>query len=206
MKPHEHPVGKKPVEAIPSPDRESLDSKTKGESLLKPSAHSRSTTVIFLLGFLLFLILMWQTGLEDIGQLVLDIGWLIPLVWVPFIFVIVCNSWAWWATFNEPYHHLSFLKIITISILAQAIQLITPSIAQAGELLKIHLLRAAGVPADIGIASVVSAKTTIILTELLFIGIGLFLLPQFLSFDSSLLTSLTIGLVAISLLLTGLII
>ncbi|MDR4494034.1 MAG: lysylphosphatidylglycerol synthase domain-containing protein [Nitrospirales bacterium] len=168
--------------------------------------HSRLTTVVFLLGLILFAILMWQTGIHDIGKLVWDIGWAIPLIWLPFVFVVLGNSCGWWAAFQGPVQPLMFLKLIRISIAAQAIQLITPSIAQAGELLKIHLLRSAGVPLDVGIASVVGAKTTIILTELLFIGFGLFILPKFLAIDASLLTSLTIGLVAISLLFMGLII
>lgn len=204
--PEEPPVKKKPEASTPVPDSEGLKSKGRGETLLKHSAPSRSTTVVLLLGFLLFVILMWQTGIEDIGKLVWDIGWLIPLIWVPFIFITVCNSCAWWATFQGPVQPLLFFRLLQISIAAQAIQLITPSIAQAGELLKIHLLRSAGVPVDIGIASVVSAKTTIILTELLFIGIGLFIFPKFLAIDTSLLASLTIGLAAISLLLAGLII
>ncbi|MGD9852430.1 MAG: lysylphosphatidylglycerol synthase domain-containing protein [Nitrospirales bacterium] len=203
----ERQAKKRPEKSIATPEREKFQQKESQGKFARPSLpHSRFTTVVFLLGFFLFALLMWQTGINDISRLVWDIGWSIPLIWVPFAFVIVCNACAWWAAFQSPVNPLLFLRLIRISISAQAIQLITPSIAQAGELLKIHLLRSAGVPVDVGIASVVSAKTTIILTELLFIGMGLLILPKFLAIDSSLLSSLTMGLVAISLLLAGLII
>lgn len=200
-------VKKRPEESIATPESGILEPKG-GEggpnhSYLRPSKY---TTVVFLFGFLLFALLMWQTGIDDISKLVLGIGWSIPLIWLPFAFVIVCNSSGWWAAFHGPIQPFLFLRLIRISISAQAIQLITPSIAQAGEMLKIHLLRSAGVSVDVGIASVVSAKTTIVLTELLFIGLGLVIFPMFLAIDSSLLTSLTLGLFSISLLLAGLII
>lgn len=164
------------------------------------------TRVVFFLGLLLFALLLWRTGLDVIGQLVLDIGWTLPLVWLPFALVIVCNTWGWWAAFLRHNRTILFSRLIRINISAQAIQLVTPSITQAGELLKIHLLRSAGVSLDVGAASVVAAKTTIVLTEVLFIGLGLPILPELLAIDSSLLTSLTMGLLFITLLLAGLLI
>jgi glycosyltransferase 2 family protein len=62
---------------------------------------------------------------------------------------------------------------VRLTVAAKAVQLLTPSIAQAGEFLKVHLLRVSGVRMDIGTASVVIAKTTMTIAELLFIGFGL---------------------------------
>jgi len=170
------------------------------------SRQSMFTRVVLFLGLLLFAILLWRTGPGVILQLVWDIGWEFPLIWLPFALVIVCNTWGWWWAFLAQNQTIFFLRLIRISISAQAIQLVTPSIAQAGELLKIHLLRSVGVSFDVGTASVVSAKTTIFFTELLFIALGLLIFPNFLAIDSSLLTSLTMGLLFITLLLAGLLI
>src|SRR5207237_6586830 len=74
-----------------------------------------------------------------------------------------------------------------------AIQMITPAIAQAEELLRIQLLRSAGVGTDVGTASVVAAKTTIMIAELLFIALGLAVAPTLLTHEPSLSISVGIG-------------
>jgi uncharacterized protein (TIRG00374 family) len=88
--------------------------------------------------------------------------------------VTALESSGWWfALLQRKRGSVRFQDIFRFTVSAKAVQLVTPSVAQAGELLKIDFLRRAGVGADVSVASVVSAKTSITISELVFIGCGL---------------------------------
>ena len=131
-------------------------------------------------GSTLFAILVWKIGPALIGDMLWGVGWALPLVVMPHIIVTLFEVSGWWFAFPNRNPPITYRKVLEFTVAAKAIQLITPSIAQAGELLRIHLLRSAGVSADIGTASVVAAKTTMMITELLFIALGLAIAPSLL--------------------------
>lgn len=123
-------------------------------------------------GLLLFLVLFLKVGPAVIGRLLWEAGWAIPFVFVPFALVIGCEALGWWFAFpsSQP---LRFNDLVRLTVATKAVQLLTPSITQAGEFIKVHLLRVNEVEVDVGAASVVVAKTAIMIAELLFIGLGL---------------------------------
>ena len=168
---------------------------------LQPKLGSRATlTRLFLIsGCALFAFLVWNSGPELIGKLLLRVGWAaLPLIILPHGLVIVFEVFGWWFAFPKDGCPIRPLKLGRFVVAAKAIQLITPSIAQAGELLKIHLLRFTGLSSEISVASVIAAKTTITLAELLFLSIGLAATATLVTGERALLTSATIGILMMS--------
>src|SRR4051812_39636446 len=133
-------------------------------------------------GLLLFVFLLWKAGPSAIGQLLWQAGWALPLVFVPYALMIGCEALGWWFAFQSG-QFVRFTRLLQLTVATKAVQLLTPAITQAGEFTKVHLLRVAGIRVDIGAASVVVAKTTITLAELLFIGLGLTFLLAYMPID-----------------------
>ncbi|MEO8162457.1 MAG: flippase-like domain-containing protein [Ilumatobacteraceae bacterium] len=144
-------------------------------------------------GVALFAMLVWKIGPALIGNMLWGVGWALPLVVMPHIIVTLFEVSGWWFAFPDRNPPITYRKVLEFTMVAKAIQLITPSIAQVGELMRIHLLRSAGVSADIATASVVAAKTTMMITELLFITLGLTVAPSLLAREKSLSLSIGIG-------------
>ncbi|HWP24705.1 MAG TPA: flippase-like domain-containing protein [Candidatus Binatia bacterium] len=132
------------------------------------------TQLLALCGTGLFGLLIWRVGPRAIGEMLLSIGWSLPLVFLPHALVTALESSGWWfALLQRKRDSVRFQDIFRFTVSAKAVQLVTPSVAQAGELLKVDLLRRTGASAATSVASVVCAKTTITISELLFIGSGL---------------------------------
>ena len=166
-------------------------------------SRSHLTRGFVLAGLALFASLVWNIGPALIGDMLWGVGWALPLVVMPHIIVTLFEVSGWWFAFPNRNPPITYRKVLEFTVAAKAIQLITPSIAQAGELLRIHLLRSAGVSADIGTASVVAAKTTMMITELLFMALGLAIAPSLLMREKSLALSVGIGLFLMTVLVGG---
>jgi|GEM_PF-659602 len=152
------------------------------------------TRLFLIAGLVLFAFLIWNSGLELIGKLLLQIGWIgLPMVIVPHALVIVFETLGWWFAFPRNGCPIKPIKIARFVVAAKAIQLITPSISQAGELLKIQLLRLTGVMSEISVASVIASKTTITLAELLFLSLGFAAILIYVTVEPALVTSATVG-------------
>ena len=175
---------------------------------LKPEAVPRSTVTLVLLigGLALFSILVWRSGPDLIRNLLLKVGWALPFVFLPHALVTTLEAAGWWFAFPQKGCPIRAIEILRFSVAAKAINHLTPSISQAGELLKFHLLRLAGVSADISMASVVAAKTTITLAELLFIGVGLGMVLSYITLEPLVAISLGIGILAMGLAVVGLLV
>src|SRR5262245_11636648 len=85
---------------------------------------------------------------------------------------MLCETSGWWFAFSRDGCPLRYRQLFRVNLAAKAIHQLTPSLSQAGELVKIHLLHRAGVRPDVATASVVTAKTTIVAAELAFIAVG----------------------------------
>ena len=166
-------------------------------------SRSHLTRGFVVAGLALFAILVWKIGPALIGDMLWGVGWALPLVVMPHIIVTLFEVSGWWFAFPDRNPPITYRKVLEFTVAAKAIQLITPSIAQVGELMKIHLLRSAGVSADIGTASVVGAKTTMMITELLFIALGLTVAPTFLAREKSLALSIGIGMFLLAVTVLG---
>jgi uncharacterized protein (TIRG00374 family) len=171
------------------------------------AAFHRIVSYVLLLGGVgLFIILVWKSGMGSIGAVLLNVGWSLPLVFFPHILVTVLEALGWWFAFAQKGCPIRFSEILRFTISAKAVQLVTPSISQAGELLKIHLLCRSGVRTDLATASVVSAKTTITISELLFIGSGLVLVLRHVPIDPYVARSASMGILLVGLFVAGLLV
>lgn len=165
---------------------------------MQPRVYGTHFTRWFLAGgLLLFLLLLWRIGPGAIGQLVLQAGWALPFVFLPYALVIACEALGWCFAFpsNQSPH---FWALVRLTVASKAVQFLTPSITQSAEFMKVHLLRMMGVKVDVGTASVIVAKTTIAIAELLFIALGLTLALASMSVDPLTMMSVALGIVVIS--------
>jgi uncharacterized protein (TIRG00374 family) len=173
----------------------------RAESVRRPVsfvAYGTPLTRWFLAGgVLLFALLLWNTGLDAVGQLLWKASWAFPLVFIPFALVVLCESLGW--SFAFPSTRSMHLKdLIRLTIAAKGVQFLTPSIIQAAEFMKIHLLRESGVKSDVAAASVVVAKTTAMIAEFLFIGLGLCLAWWHVVVSPAVAASIMLGLAVMS--------
>jgi len=169
-------------------------------------SHSYLTRGFLISGLALFAILVWSIGPSSIGSLLWKVGWGLPLCFVPYGLVIAFETLGWWFAFPSNHHSMRFNDLVRLTVATKAVQLLTPSITQAGEFMKVHLLRMTGVKVDIGAASVVVAKTTITIAELLFIGLGLTFALGYMTVEPIIAMSVAVGIVVMGVGVVGVLI
>ena len=179
---------------------ENLEARARKPKVLCPPNLTR---LVLLAGVVLFAILFWKGGPGLVGALLLRVGWALPLVILPHGLVVVFEAFGWWFAFPHVGCPIKPAGIVRFTVAAKAIQVLTSSFSQATELLKVHLLRLSGISSDVSVASVVAAKTTASFAELVFIGIGLTVVLSTLTIDPLVMTSLSAGIVVMSLFAVG---
>jgi uncharacterized protein (TIRG00374 family) len=102
---------------------------------------------------------------------------MLPLVVLPYVLVAIFDTLGWWFAFPEKPYPFGYLDLFRLRLAAKAINDVTPSFSMAGELAKVHVLRLRGIDGAMAVTSVVAAKTTITLSELWFLFVGLLLVP-----------------------------
>lgn len=127
---------------------------------------------LFVGGLVLFAVLIGRVGLASIGDVLLAIGWSALLVPVPHALYALGETAGWRLAFPRGGCPLRYVALLRLTVAVKVIQGVTPSVSQAAELVRIHLLRRAGVQPDVAAASVVMAKTTTTAAELAFIILG----------------------------------
>jgi uncharacterized protein (TIRG00374 family) len=162
-------------------------------------AHGVATKRWFLAGGLVvFALLLWKTRLDTVAELLWKARWAFPLVFVPYALVVVCETLGWGFAFPVG-RSVPFRTLLRLTVAAKAIQFLTPSIMQAGEFMKVHLLRGSGVTVDVAVASVVIAKTTITVAELLFIALGLSVTLGYVAIEPAVVFPVTLALLVMAL-------
>jgi len=162
------------------------------------------TRALLMGGLVLFVLLVWRIGPSSIGSLLWRIGWALPFVFLPYVLVIAFETLGWWFAFPSHRHPIGLYDIMRCTVAAKSVQLVMPSISQAGEFAKLDLLRTIGVNSDVGTASVVVAKTTIIIAELLFIGTGLAVSLSYIAVEPSVIASVLVGVAVMGVAVVGL--
>ncbi len=66
---------------------------------VKATPRSILTSVFLIGGLALFAILVWRSGLDLIGSLLLKVGWALPLVFLPHALVTAFEASGWWFAF-----------------------------------------------------------------------------------------------------------
>jgi uncharacterized protein (TIRG00374 family) len=135
--------------------------------------HSTIALVLLAGGAILFASLVWRTGPASIAALLMTVKSAAPALLVPYIVATLCEAGGWRFAFPPTNRSVSFADVVRYNMAAKAFQQITPSVSQASELIKIHLLRRDGVSLDESLASVIISKISITLAEVTYAGLGL---------------------------------
>jgi glycosyltransferase 2 family protein len=176
-------------------------------ALFTPWRPRTTRTVGFLLaGVALFLVLIWLVGAASVGHLLLTVGWSVVLLPFPHILVAVFETLGWWFAFSRQGCPLPFATLFRFAFAVKAVQGVTPSLSQAGEVAKLHLLLQAGVGPDLATASLVTAKTTVVTAELTFIILGFAASLGYVSIDPALKMGTVVGVVVLAVALAGVLI
>ncbi|WP_447977869.1 flippase-like domain-containing protein [Candidatus Nitrospira bockiana] len=130
--------------------------------------------VLLALGFLTFIGLVWHIGPIRILDVVRGLGPLaLVLVLLPSLLMYLLEAAGWRVTLGGYAARLSFLRLFAIRTAGEVVNMTTPTAYLGGEPLKAYLLTRHGVPVVEGMASVITAKTTMTVAEVLFIVTGL---------------------------------
>ncbi|MBD0305878.1 MAG: flippase-like domain-containing protein [Nitrospiraceae bacterium] len=133
---------------------------------------------LFLLavGLLTLIALIWHIGPTRIFTVAEGLGPLALLVmFLPSGLMYTLDTLGWRFTLGRHAGAISFGRLLAIRTAGEVVNMTTPTAYVGGEPLKAYLLKRYGVPLVEGMASVVTAKTTMTLAQAAFIlmGIGL---------------------------------
>ncbi len=130
--------------------------------------------IFLIVGLIALVGIVWHIGLEPILDAVSQIG-LFPLIIIllPMILVYGLEAWGWRLTLGTFASRVGFLRLWAIRMAGETVNVTTPAAYVGGEPLKAYLLKRYGVPMVEGMASVITAKTTMTLAQVLFILMGL---------------------------------
>lgn len=128
-------------------------------------------------------LILLAVGLAFLGYLVAQVGpetllasfqalsWrLLLIVWFPFVLITVLDTLGWHFAFRR--NSASFATLLTVRLAGEAFNATTPTASMGGEPVKAYLLRPK-VPLGEGLASVIVAKTTLTVTQGLFLVTGI---------------------------------
>ncbi len=135
------------------------------------------------LGLLLFAGLIYGVGLAAVGSTLRRLGWLTPLIAIPYFASYFVDSLGWWWVLRRgfevpaknpgPVATPGLLQLFALRAAGEAVNAVTPTAYLGGEPLKAWLLHRRGVPLVPGLASVLVSKTALMLTQGGFVFLGL---------------------------------
>lgn len=128
--------------------------------------------IIAIAGLLLFALFVYRAGVAEIGRAFSALGWLAPIVLLPFGLVYLLDTLGWRFAFGRAGASVSYGTLVRIRWAGESVNSIVPSAYIAGEAVKVHLLSKRGVPAVEAASSVVAGKTAQTLAQVIFIAVG----------------------------------
>ncbi len=142
---------------------------------------ARWQLLLLIVGLGLFGFLIYAAGPAGIFRTFRHLGWLTPLVVLPYLTSYVLDTLGWWWVLSRcfvdatdaPLPMPSFGRLFALRAAGEAVNAITPTAYFGGEPVKAWLLSRRGVPIARGLASVLVSKTALILTQGLFVLLGL---------------------------------
>jgi glycosyltransferase 2 family protein len=124
-------------------------------------------TLALLLGLALLGWYLSQTDLNAVWASLSKLGWLAPLVLVPYFIVYVFDCVGWRFTFSKELH-VPFWTLFRVRWTGEAMNNIVPSAYVGGEALKIYLLKKHGVTGNAATSSAVVSKTAQTVAQVLY--------------------------------------
>lgn len=130
--------------------------------------------VFLLFGVLTLVGIVWHIGLDPIIETTTQLGpFALLMISLPMIGVYLLEALGWRLTLGEHAGLIGFVRLFAIRMAGESINVTTPSAYVGGEPMKAYLLKRYGVPMVEGLASVITAKTTMTIAQILFILLGM---------------------------------
>lgn len=128
---------------------------------------------MFLLGLGLFGWFIHRAGPAEIWANVQKLGWLAPVIVLPYLLVYLLDTWGWYLAFGK-YAAVKprFPTLFRVRWAGEAVNNVIPSGYVGGEAVKAYLLHKRGVPGLTCGTSVVASKTCQVIAQVAFIGLG----------------------------------
>lgn len=120
-------------------------------------------------GLLLFGWYISRADLSSMVQALQRLGWLAPLVLVPYFVVYIVDCIGWYFAFPQK-PGVRFLTLFRIRWAGESLNNVVPSAYIGGEALKVYFLQKHGVPAGNSAASAVISKTAQTVAQVLLIS------------------------------------
>jgi glycosyltransferase 2 family protein len=128
--------------------------------------------MLLLLGLALFAWFVRRAGVSAITDAFRQLGWLAPLVLVPYALVYLADTLGWWFAFGWKAMKPRFLTLLRVRWAGEAVNNVIPSGYIGGEAVKVFLLHRHGFPALPATTSVVVGKTVQVSAQVVFIALG----------------------------------
>ena len=125
------------------------------------------------LGLALFAWFVQRAGVGEIARAFTNLGWLAPVVLLPFGLVYLLDTLGWRFAFgDEGVPGVGFGTLARIRWAGESINTVLPSAYIGGEAIKVQLLHKRGVPRMHSASSVVAGKTAQVVAQVMFIAAG----------------------------------
>ena len=158
--------------------------------------------ILFFVGLFALFLIVWQIGPERIYDAAAQLGPAALLViLIPSAIMYTVEAYGWKVTLGPSAKDIPFWRVLAIKTAGEVVNLTTPAGYIGGEPVKAYLLTKHHVPMVEGLASVVIAKTTKTIAEVLFILLGITLAFWRVDSDGSLGQTVVAALVSVTLLL-----
>ena len=132
--------------------------------------------ILLFVGLLTIVFIVGHIGLGRIYDVAAQLGPVALLVMlIPSVIMYVVEAYGWKVTLGPSTKHISFWRVLAIKTAGEVVNMTTPAGYLGGEPLKAYLLTKHHVPSVEGFASVVIAKTTKTIAEVVFILLGVVL-------------------------------
>ena len=133
------------------------------------------------LGLLVFAGLIYEVGLSAILDVLEHLGWLTPLIVLPYLTSYLLDNIGWWwilrhefdTSQGNPRRAPRLLQLFDMRAAGEAVNAITPTAYLGGEPLKAWLLQRYNIPLASALASVLISKTALMLTQGSYVFLGL---------------------------------
>ncbi len=118
--------------------------------------------------------LIWHIGLSQVWETVERVGVVsFCIILTPLLVVYLLDTYGWFLTLGQWASRVGFVRLFMVRMAGEAINVTTPTAMLGGEPMKAYLLTRYEVPMVEGLASVVTAKTIMVIAQILFMLLGL---------------------------------
>lgn len=129
--------------------------------------------LLLFIGLALLSLVVYQTGPQKIFGGIKRLGLKLSIILLPYLCVYILDAIGWRITLQSYGEKIKFFHLFSARMAGETINIITPTAYLGGEPVKAYILQAYHVPLIDGLASVVTAKSLMLISHILFILLGL---------------------------------